>query len=63
MRDEPEWITKLKADPCRCVRCAECCGTGTIYGSEPCSMCRNGIIETCDRCAELDDYYEDADIL
>ncbi len=27
----PEWVTKLAAEPCECVRCDACRGTGTIY--------------------------------
>jgi DnaJ-class molecular chaperone len=28
---KPEWIQKLEAEPCECVSCAECHGSGTIF--------------------------------
>lgn len=31
MSDKPEWVTKLESEPCRCVRCSDCGGSGTIY--------------------------------
>lgn len=54
----------VAAEPCKCVRCSMCSGTGRIrvddwsgYDTEPCEDCNNGIVETCGRCeylAELD---------
>ena len=54
----------VAAEPCRCVRCVMCSGTGRIrvdhwsgYDTEPCEDCDNGITEVCGRCeylAELD---------
>ncbi len=54
---------KVEQEPCRCVRCDMCRGTGRIANREswsgtdfePCEDCHNGIIETCDRCELLAD--------
>lgn len=31
MSDKPDWVTTLEAEPCTCVRCTACNGSGTIY--------------------------------
>ena len=64
---ERETRDKVAAEPCRCVRCVMCSGTGKIrvdnwsgYDTEPCDDCDNGISEACDRCRYLSDldYWE-----
>lgn len=55
---------KIAAEPCRCVRCSFCRGTGRYRDDDiwsedgPCEECGgSGIVETCGRCeylAELD---------
>ena len=53
---------KAASEPCRCVTCGSCNGTGHIRYSnnqfdlddtEPCDDCSGGISETCDRCQLL----------
>ncbi len=74
MADKPEWEKQLEAQPCECVRCPDCKGTGNVWFSfggkrylgahrsddldemETCENCSNGILETCDRCAQLEEY-------
>lgn len=53
---------KVQAEPCRCVRCVMCSGTGTIdydtrlgTNTESCEDCDNGIAEACGRCQLLAD--------
>lgn len=50
------------ADPCSCIRCAACGGSGQVrvgdpimgYDLESCDECSgSGITETCDRCRFL----------
>jgi hypothetical protein len=57
-------MKKVADEPCQCVRCDDCKGTGNIrYSSnqfdeddtEPCDMCRGGISEVCSRCELLED--------
>ena len=31
MSDKPEWVAQLEGEPCACVRCTACNGSGTIY--------------------------------
>lgn len=62
---------ELNKQPCRCVRCGFCRGTGTIWvrtgfypedDSETCDECRgSGIAESCERCDLMDELlsYED----
>ena len=52
----------VAAEPCTCVRCCMCSGTGRIrvdhwsgYDTEPCEDCDNGITEPCGRCEYLAD--------
>lgn len=28
---KPEWVVKLEAEPCTCIACSACHGTGTVY--------------------------------
>jgi hypothetical protein len=28
---QPEWLTKLESEPCTCLTCGECKGTGNVY--------------------------------
>lgn len=63
---KPEWVIKLEAEPCECVRCPDCNGNGHVMSDwddfidiEPCGMCRGGIVEECDRCMDLCDYDEE----
>lgn len=53
---------RVSAEPCKCVRCVMCSGTGRIrvdhwsgYDTEPCEDCDNGIAEVCGRCEYLAD--------
>ena len=64
MAKEAGWIKQLESEPCTCVRCSFCCGTGTVYvdmsgaecpymfedtdSPEPCEECRNGVVEICE---------------
>ena len=57
-----EEMKKVAAEPCHCIRCVMCSGTGRIrvdhwyeYDTEPCEDCTNGIVEFCDRCQLLED--------
>ena len=70
---KPQWVIDLEAEPCHCVACSFCKGSGTVYydlsghvrnfmmddldSPEPCDECGNGVVEQCDRCVMLDDYY------
>ena len=55
----------LIAAPCGCVSCATCRGTGDVWTPspinppfdepEPCSDCRGGITDICDRCQLLEE--------
>ncbi len=71
--DKPQWIKELEEQPCTCIRCPHCNGSGNVwwllgkyYGAnhpcddlaelEWCEVCSNGILETCDRCAQLEHY-------
>ena len=29
--NKPEWVAKLESEPCKCLRCSFCNGSGTIY--------------------------------
>lgn len=29
--EKPDWVKNLEAEPCRCVRCEACGGSGTVY--------------------------------
>jgi DnaJ-class molecular chaperone len=49
-------------EPCRCVWCGECLGSGVVrsenpiadYDLDPCEGCGgSGIVEACDRCQLL----------
>ena len=31
MTEKPEWVKQIEAQPCMCVPCQECRGTGTVY--------------------------------
>jgi hypothetical protein len=61
-------IDNVLARECQCVWCDDCGGSGRIliHGGgnwyeefERCDMCHGGLVETCDRCRELDELYED----
>lgn len=72
LRTKPDWVIKLEAEPCHCVSCSWCGGSGTIYidmaghvvrstvddtdSPESCDECSGGIVETCDRCEALIDF-------
>lgn len=61
---------RVSAEPCRCVRCGDCGGSGRVsvrtdsypeWDLESCEECGgSGIVETCDRC-ELLEEMDDAD--
>jgi hypothetical protein len=69
MGNTPEWVKQLEAEPCKCIRCPNCNGSGDydawghyvddMDDPEPCDMCRGGITEECDRCTALNDYEMD----
>ena len=56
---------RVAEEPCRCVRCSFCNGSGTMrvetntwpeYDLESCDICcGSGIVETCGRCELLED--------
>jgi hypothetical protein len=49
-------IDEVYAEPCHCILCPCCGGTGTVYSldqSEPCEECSHGILETCESCQLL----------
>ena len=55
-----EAMKKVSAEPCHCVRCDWCGGTGMercgdyLGSRETCDECGGlGIVETCDRCQLL----------
>lgn len=56
-------LKRLYAQPCRCVSCATCHGTGEVMTFsyevdefERCpDYCSGGITEVCDRCAEIEE--------
>lgn len=60
-----EQIKQVEAEPCKCIQCGTCNGSGTIridcpgwpeWDLETCDeCCGRGIIETCDRCQLLND--------
>lgn len=54
----------IRAEPCHCIRCGECFGTGRVrdledwsdLGYETCEECGgSGIVETCARCKLIAD--------
>lgn len=61
--------SNVAAEPCRCVRCDWCHGSGWVLDRESWSGCEtetceecggSGIVETCDRCQLLTEMgYED----
>lgn len=60
----PSTLTReqVNAEPCKCVRCSWCRGTGRYRGddiwdeSEPCEECGGlGITEACGRCEYLEE--------
>jgi hypothetical protein len=66
-------IERLNKQPCECVVCADCGGSGNVrvdmrghpipFGDdladlEPCEECRSGIVETCERCLEIEELDE-----
>jgi DnaJ-class molecular chaperone len=58
-------IKQVSQEPCACVICPDCKGSGNIRVEdpmnmpfddlEPCDYCHGGISETCDRCQLLND--------
>ncbi len=57
---------KLEAEPCRCVTCPDCRGSGRWGGDvvdwEVCETCGGlGVVEVCDRCQLLEDMDHEAD--
>jgi hypothetical protein len=54
MSDKPQWVKGLEAQPCECIKCP-CCN-GDLAELEDCEVCSNGILETCPRCAQLEQY-------
>lgn len=72
MSEKPDWVKKLESEPCECVSCGDCGGSGTMWldmaghvvtcmvddtdSPESCDMCSNGTVEECERCAALNDY-------
>jgi hypothetical protein len=64
-----EAMKKVSAEPCRCITCSFCGGSGRercgdyMGMSEPCEECGGrGIVECCDRCQlleEMDDEQDD----
>ncbi len=71
----PDWVKKLEAQPCECVMCKDCRGTGRtpfsfggerlyggtmgLYDLEYCEFCVGNVAEQCDRCAQLNDWWND----
>jgi hypothetical protein len=61
-------IERLNKQPCECVVCSLCRGTGNYpiydrtqpeeFDLEECDQCRNGIRETCERCLEIEELDE-----
>ena len=59
-------IEKLKTLPCKCIVCGSCNGTGIVElrgpeyfeDHERCEDCDGGISETCERCMEMEELYE-----
>ena len=69
---KPSWLQELEKQPCLCVSCDDCRGSGVLrvgFDGLPavddlselinCPSCSNGLAEVCDRCQELDDYDEE----
>ena len=61
----------LLDQPCTCVSCADCNGSGQItvdthgypdWDFEPCYTCSGGIVEVCDRCVELEELEREDDL-
>jgi len=62
-------IAKLNAEPCTCVRCSFCGGSGTVrletdswpeWDLDTCDECQgSGIVEDCDRCLFLSELEHD----
>ena len=64
-----EAMKKVCAEPCLCVTCTYCNGTGYIRytpldqfndETEPCDSCSGGVSEVCDRCQLLTEMEHDA---
>lgn len=66
-------IEEVNKRRCECVYCSFCGGNGTyrvdfngnptdaiddLYDLEYCDECHGGIVETCDRCREIEELYE-----
>lgn len=63
-----EYRKQLLAEPCECVSCADCGGSGRMdretgsfpeWEPEPCDMCSGGVVEVCDRCCQLEELEHD----
>jgi hypothetical protein len=58
-------IDELNRQPCRCVSCSTCRGTGRLSMEDDysisCDECDGGITETCDRCQLLSEYEQERD--
>lgn len=63
----PAWVEALLKEPCRCVPCGTCRGTGSIQVDDPTQpegwdletcdeCCGSGLAESCERCVDLDDW-------
>ena len=72
MSDTPQWVKDLEAQPCKCVYCDACYGSGSIrvfFGRvsiddlanlEECPSCNGrAITEVCDRCQQLEEWEQD----
>jgi hypothetical protein len=60
-------IKRLSEKPCMCVMCNDCHGSGHVWVDSnsypeddlvPCDACNGGVIETCERCREIEELYE-----
>ena len=70
-------IKVVEQRPCECVTCPDCRGLGNIRVDfitglpsagcddldelEPCDQCQGGVVETCERCMEMEELYEQID--
>lgn len=56
MSDKPEWVKQLEGEPCECVSCSSCGGSGNVWfslggrylGNHRCDDLDE--LETCEEC-------------